>query len=168
MRKSDELAKTPSRFAYTKVSSLLHLLIAVLKGKTLLRTESTTLARQSETKCRDEKESRNRPWIFFRVFYCSSNMCLLAGPVLTGSHLGVKPLFRSSPQLLAVFLSSCQVFNCTYLVASGHQLTLFLFSIPCPLLTAVPFEFPSANQNSFLICCRHVSIFNPSVPNYFT
>ena len=123
---------------------LLHFLVAIEKGETHMKTESTTLARQRETKCREEKKSRDRPWNFFNVFYCSSNAHFLVGSILTGSCLGVRPFFWSSPQnrghnfQLSLHHRVWCSTDCLYFIMSSRQLTLFLFSIPPPTLNGFP------------------------------
>ena len=124
--------KKPSWFANKKFYSLLHFLVAVERRETHMKTESTALARQRETKCHEEKESRDRLWIFFHVFYCSSNTCFLIGSVLPGSHQGGRPFFGSHSKMEVVTFSCLHIVvwcptNCLYLVVSGRQLTLSCF-----------------------------------------
>ena len=132
-----------------------------------MKTESTSLAKERETKYCEEKERRNRRWIFFQLSFFSSNTCLLAGSVLTYSPLGVRPLFKAHPKMGAT------TFGRIYIVLSGVQLSVFtsshqaagwvyLFSIVRPLLTAFPFESPSTTLKSLPIFCKYVSIFYPS------
>ena len=107
-----------------------------------MKSELTTLARQRETKCYKEKDSRHWPWIInFPALCCSSCMCLFVGFVLTASHLGS--------------------YYCLYIVTSRSQLNSLPVFYPVPIaLMAFLFEFPSANQDRMPIRCPYVSIFN--------
>ena len=153
VRKSDEHIKTPSGFAHNKsLFSTTHL--------SSCQENWVDSVRQIETKCHEENESRERPWIFFHVFFCSSNMCPNWGSSRTDSRLGVRPLFGGRFQMgAATFGLHIVVFGvlfCLYLAVSSCQITIFMFSISRPLLTAFPFKYPSANQNSLSIRCWYV------------
>ena len=67
--------------------------VAVEREKKRMKNESTTLTRQSETKCHEDKKRRGRTLIFSHVFYCSSNTCFLAGSIITDSRLVWDPPF---------------------------------------------------------------------------
>ena len=64
--RSDEHRKTPTWFANTKVYSLLHFLLIVVKREQRMKTESTAFTRQKETKCQEEKEGEHRAWIIIQ------------------------------------------------------------------------------------------------------
>ena len=108
-----------------------------------MKTESTILANQRETKCHEEKESRDRPWIFFLVFCWSSIIFVCCSfPQLC---IWCEISFWSSPQnedhnfrLLSVCHISSST-DCLYLIMSYSQWTLSCFY---PTLTALtPFSF---------------------------
>ena len=99
-----------------------------------MKNKSTALARQRKIKRHEKRESRHISCISFLVFCCSSHSRLFPVSVHTASRLNMRPLRRGSPKMgpefSAVFTSSWLVFNCRlYIVMSGVQLTIFLFSI---------------------------------------
>ena len=98
---SDPVATSPkeklsntqnSPFTNTKIYSLSYFWVVVGKKKQCMKTETLALAGQRETICHEEKESRDRPWIFFLVFCCCSNMLISLVFFFTGSHLVWDPL----------------------------------------------------------------------------
>ena len=160
--------KTLSWFAHTKVYSLQHFLSSHQEES--MKTESTALTGQRETTGYNERDrgGRHRPWIIFQVFSCSSNLCFLTGWVLAVVRLGSScSLRRRIPQPTLVFTSSRLATNSRLYLDTfcGNFISALLSRIHC--LLAFLFEFLSANQNSFSICCWCVSTFNPSVLNYY-
>ena len=126
------------------------------KRKTRMKTESTALAWQKETKC-EEKESKDRLWIFFMFSVVVLTRASQRGPSSLVHVWVLDPFSELTPKWGRNFrLSSHRRVwwptSCLYLIAFGCQL-LFLFSFPRPLLTAFSFESPSSNQNSLSICC---------------
>ena len=115
---------------------------------------------------RREREGGHRLWNIFHVFCC--NTCFFAGPV----SLGVRPLFRDHSKM------GTATFGCLHIVEAGLKMLSLLRHVRPPTnsflvfyfaaLTAFPFEFLPANQNSLSmsICCRYVSIFNLGVCCY--
>ena len=77
--------------------------VAVGRIKQRMKTESPALAGQRETTCHEEKESRDRRWIFFLVFYCSSNM-FVRWFRFRRFVSGVSPLFRAHLKMGAATL----------------------------------------------------------------
>ena len=79
-----------------------------------MKTDSTTLAIQRETKSCEKKENCDRLWIFFLIFCCCSNELVhwfrLHGCVSgVRSFSEVTPKWR--PQLSAILTWSCLVFK---------------------------------------------------------
>ena len=153
MRKSDKHIKTPSWFANTKVYTLLHFLEVVGGRETEYENWIDRISKSKRNKTsRGERELRQTlNFFWFSVVVLT---CLFVGFVSTPARLVWDPFseltFKWGPQLSPVFIlhiSSSTV--CLYLVTSGRQLTLLLFSITCQLLTAFQFESLSANQNPF-------------------
>ena len=163
MRKSDKHTKTPSWFVNTKISLLLLYLSCRQEEQNGIWKLSQPCYLDKEKQNVPRKKSRNRLWIFLQVF--------LTGFVLTGLHLGMRPLFQTHPKM------GKKTFGYLYIVMAGLQMLslhhhIWLptnsFSILRTLLTTFPFESPLANQNSLLICCWYISIFKPGILNYFT
>ena len=126
-----------------------------VREKRRMKTESTALARRREIKChevrerererkgereRERVEGRHRPWIIFHISIEALTM-LVRWFRLLSLMSDVRPFFGAHPKMVAT------TYGCLYIVASSRQITLFQFSIPCPLLTASVFESPSSNQN---------------------
>ena len=86
--------------------------VVVGRKKQNMKTESPALAEQRETRCHDEKESRDGPWIFFLLFCCRSKV-LVRWFRLHRFASGVRPLISS------LFTFLWLVFN----VTSPSQLT---------------------------------------------
>ena len=78
-----------------------------------MKTKSTALARQRETKYHEMKESRHRPWVIFLVF-CGWYNVLVRWFRLYSCASRVRPLFEArpklGPQLSGVFTLSYFVF----------------------------------------------------------
>ena len=105
-----------------------------------MKAKSTALARQRETKCHEERERErergktqalNYPLPFYRN---SNRACSLVSSAKL--HVWCETSFRSPPQngdrnfrLSSLHPVWCPT-DCLYLVASGYQIPLFLFSIP--------------------------------------
>ena len=97
-----------------------------------MKTESPALAGQRETTCHEEKESRERPWIFLLVFCCSF-IVLVRWFRLYSCASGVRSLFRAHSKMAAdtfdylhIVLTSAH--SRLYLVTSPNQLILKLDS----------------------------------------
>ena len=84
-----------------------------------MKTESTALAKQRETKYREEKETDLK---FSFTLYRSSITCFLAGSILIGSFLGVRLLFEAHHKLRAAN------FVGFHIVVSRVQLNVFTSS----------------------------------------
>ena len=81
-----------------------------------MKTESPALAEPKETR-REEKKSRDRPWIFFLVFCCSSSMFvywLRFHRCMFGASPFSDPTPKRGPQLATVFTLSWLVFTCVF------------------------------------------------------
>ena len=108
------------------------------------------------------EREREREWadseldIIFLVFCCSSRTCLLTWSVFTAS-------WQVWNFFVELIQNGCHNFR---LSLHNPQLSLLLFSILRPLLTAFPFEFFSANHSQWPICCWYISVFNPGVRCY--
>ena len=96
--KVDEHTKLCLSSLTKKIIRYYTFLEAVGKKKQSVETESSAFAGQRETTNHEEKERQDRPWIFFLVFFCSSNMSVH----LFRLHRFVSGVglffFRSSPQ----------------------------------------------------------------------
>ena len=154
--------KTPSFFTNTKIYSPLHFLVAVEKEETAYEKWVVCISETKRNKMSCAKTSRHRLWIIFLIFSCSSNTCVFASFIFITLRWVWDPFWelrlKWGLQISIVFTLSWLIFNCClHIIASSCQLTLFLFSIPCPLLTSFPV---------WVSFCQ--SIFNLAVPNYFT
>ena len=80
-----------------------------------MKAESTELAGQKETAYHEEKVSKDRHWIFFLLFCCSSTglVCCFR---LHWFASGVKSLFRRSPQMETTTFDSLHI-----VLASVHS-----------------------------------------------
>ena len=68
------------------------------REKQRMKTESIVFARQRETKFHEEKESRDRFWIFCLVVCCSSNVFVRWFRLHSGAS-SVRPLFRAHSKM---------------------------------------------------------------------
>ena len=128
--------------------------------------------RERERVCVRERE-REQTQI---LIYFSLSVVVLAracsGSSLHSFVAGVRPLRGAYPKMEAVIFgrltSSGLVFNCRlYMVTSDVQLTLFfLFYTASTSLAVFSCKLHLANQNSSLIRCWYVFIFNPGVRYY--
>ena len=110
VRKFEELTKLCLSSLTQKIIRYYTFKVVAGRKKQSMKTESATLAVQIETTCHEEKESRDRPWTFFLVFCCSSNV-----PVrwfrLHRFAFGVRPSFselnmKLGPHLWDIFTLS--------------------------------------------------------------
>ena len=132
--KIDEDAEIRSWLTNTKVYSLVHFLCSRRKERNSMKIESTALAGQKSNSISWlEKKNADRPWIFFLVFSCSSNV-LFRWFSFHSWASGVWLFFGNHPKMkaetfgcLRIAVSSLQL--TVYLVASGCQLPPFLFSL---------------------------------------
>ena len=86
-----------------------------------MKTEFPMFTGQRETICYKKKISRDRPWIFFLVFCCSSNM-LIRWFHLYRLMSGVRPPFGAHPKVGAA------TFNYLHVVLDSVHLCLYLFT----------------------------------------
>ena len=108
--------ETPSWFTNAKVYAL-QLFLSNRRGKiTKYETEPTALARQREITCPEERS--HRPWIFFLVFCCSSNVLVCWFRLYSCTSVG--RFFGAHPKIGLV------IFTRLYNLVTGVQLW-FLF-----------------------------------------
>ena len=111
-----------------------------------MKVDSIAFSGQREKTCQEEKESRDRPWIFFLVFCCSSTMLVLWFRFHRFAS-GVRPPFRSLPK------NGATIFVCPYISVACVQLTVFTSSRQatnslkpsaylCLVLEGGPYPFP--------------------------
>ena len=130
--------KKTSWFVNTKVYSPPHILVVVERRETVYENWVNCVSKAKRNKMLGEK-NRDRPWIFFRGFYCSSNTSFFMWSVLSNVRPGSNYCLYIvvSHSQLTVFTLSCPIANslslhcrvpqpthCFYLIASDHQLTL--------------------------------------------
>ena len=137
--------------------------------KLSMKIESPMFAGQREITCHGERKRRNRHWIFFLVFCCSSNI-LVCWFHLHSCASGVRPLFRAYSKIGAaisvIFTSSWLVFNCClYLIMSPSQPTLKPEWSPyfCLVLEGGTYLFPVVpllRRRSGTPCVFFLVIFN--------
>ena len=111
-----------------------------------MKTESTVLASQKETRCREQKESWDIPWLFF-WFSVVVLTYFFASFVSTAARLGVRYFFVAQPKIGAGTFSRVHiaVSNLQLTVINSSRLaanSLFPVFYPAPTaLTAFSFEF---------------------------
>ena len=101
--------------------------VFVKRKKESMKTESPALARQRDITYHEEKEDRERPWIFLLVLFCSFNKPFYWF-LLHRCTSGVRPLFGAHPKMgttafdyLHIVLANV---HCSfYFVTSPTQLT---------------------------------------------
>ena len=122
------------------------------------------------------RERGDKPWIIFLVFCCSPNVLLVYCFRLHGCRSSVRSLFGALPpknKMGLVIFIHLYIISDIQLSSLPHHIWQLTNSFPVSYLAPTTlmtfsFEFPSANQNSLLICCRCISVFKLGFPNYFT
>ena len=125
MRKVDEHSKLYLSSQTQKFIRYYTFKVDVGRKKDSIKPQSPALAGQKETTCHEEKESRDKPWIFFLVFFCCSNV-LISWFRLHRFVSHLRFLFGAHPKMgAAIFAYLHIVLACVpsrlYLVTSNFQ-----------------------------------------------